>query len=89
MKSVVYDGTYQFQDNMLAYHLAVLATKKWLSGATVQTLQDFVAFPTYNGADPLAEPPFNQKGLVDQYGNPKPAFTVVANSYHATQQVGP
>lgn len=82
-------GTYQFQDNMLAYHLGVFATKKWLSGAIVQTLQDFVAFPGYNGADPSPDPPFNQKGLIDVDGNPKPAFAVVSSSYHATQQVGP
>jgi hypothetical protein len=74
---------------MLAYHLGVLATKKWLSGAVIQTLQDFVAFPGYNGADPLPTPPFNHKGLVDVNGNPKPAFAVVSNSYHATQQLGP
>jgi beta-glucuronidase len=82
-------GTYQFQDNMLAYHLGVFATKPWLSGAFVQTLQDFVADPSYNGADPLADPPFNQKGLLDLQGNPKPAFAVVSSSYHATQQLGP
>jgi beta-glucuronidase len=82
-------GTYQFQANMLAYHLGVLATKSWLSGAMIQTLQDFAATPGYNGGDPWPDPPINQKGLVDQYGNEKPAFGVVSQSFHATQQVGP
>lgn len=81
-------GTYEFQDNMLAYHLGVFATKPWLSGAILQTLQDFVAFPGYNGGNPWPSPPFNTKGLLDAAGNPKPAFTVVSNSYHATQQIG-
>jgi len=55
----------------------------------VQTLQDFVVFPSYNAADPEPNPPFNQKGLVDVNGNRKPAFAVLSSSYHATQQVGP
>jgi Glycosyl hydrolases family 2, TIM barrel domain/Glycosyl hydrolases family 2, sugar binding domain/Glycosyl hydrolases family 2 len=82
-------GTYQFQANMLAYHLAVFASKRWLSGAVLQTLQDFVASPGYNGANPWPDSPFNQKGLLDLYGNEKPAFAVVSSSYHSTQQIGP
>ncbi len=82
-------GTYDFQANMLAYHLGVMASKGWLSGAVLQTLQDFAAAPGYNGGDPWPNPPFNEKGLVDQYGQEKPAFTVVSSSYRATQQVGP
>jgi beta-glucuronidase len=82
-------GTYQHQDDMLAYHLGVLATKPWLSGAMIQTLQDFASSPWYNGGNPWPDPPFNQKGLVDQYGNPKPAFPIVSASFHATEQIGP
>ncbi len=82
-------GTYQHQDDMLAFHLGVLAGKSWLSGAIIQTLQDFVSSPWYNGGDPWPDPPFNQKGLVDRYGNPKPAFGIVSGSFHATQQLGP
>jgi beta-glucuronidase len=82
-------GTYQFQANMLTYHLAVLASKTWLSGALVQILQDFLAYPTYNGGNPWPDPPLNQKGLVDPYGNEKPAFGVVSESYRSTEQIGP
>jgi Glycosyl hydrolases family 2, TIM barrel domain/Glycosyl hydrolases family 2, sugar binding domain/Glycosyl hydrolases family 2 len=82
-------GTYQFQANMLAYHLGVFASKTWLSGAILQTLQDFVAYPGYNGANPWAQPPLNQKGLVDPYGNKKPAFDLVSAGYHSMQQIGP
>jgi beta-glucuronidase len=82
-------GTYQFQANMLAYHLGVFASKTWLSGAIVQTLQDFVAFPGYNGANPWPDPPLNQKGLVDPYGNEKPGFALVSASYRSIEQVGP
>ena len=82
-------GTYQFQANMLAYHLGVLASKTWLSGAIVQTLQDFLAYPSYNGGNPRPDPPLNQKGLIDPNGNEKPAFAVVSQSYRSTEQIWP
>jgi beta-glucuronidase len=82
-------GTYQFQANMLAYHLGVFASKTWLSGAILQTLQDFAAFPGYTGGNPWPDPPLNQKGLVDPYGNEKPAFALVSASYRSTEQIGP
>lgn len=81
-------GTYQYQDDMLSYDLGVFATKPWLSGALIQTLQDFVSFPTYNGGNPWPTSSTNTKGLLDLYGNPKPAFAVVSSIFHATQQIG-
>ncbi|MBV9604704.1 MAG: beta galactosidase jelly roll domain-containing protein [Solirubrobacterales bacterium] len=82
-------GTYAFQANSAAFHLNVFATKPWLSGAVYFDLQDYVAYPQYSGGDPRPDPPFNQKGLVDEAGNLKPAFAVVSQIYHATQQIGP
>ena len=82
-------GTYAFQANSVAFHLGVFATKPWLSGAMYFAVQNYVAFPTYSGGDPRPDPPFNQKGLVDFAGNPKPAFSVVSQIYHSTQQIAP
>jgi len=82
-------GTYDFQADSVAFHLGVFATKPWLSGAMYFVLQDYVAFPTYSGGDPRPVPPYNQKGLVDFAGNPKPAFSVVSQIYHSTQQIAP
>jgi beta-glucuronidase len=82
-------GTYEFQSDSVAFHLGVFATKPWLSGAMYFALQDYVAFPTYSGGDPRPDPPFNQKGLVDFAGNPKPAFSVVSQIYHSTLQIAP
>ncbi len=82
-------GTYQYQANMLAYHLGVFASKTWLSGAILQTLQDFVAYPGYNGGNPWPDSPLNQKGLVDPYGNKKPGFALVSSSYRSIEQIGP
>jgi beta-glucuronidase len=82
-------GTYAFQANSVAFHLGVFATKSWLSGAMYFALADYVAFPTYSGGDPRPDPPFNQKGLVDFNGNEKPAWAVVSQIYHSTQQIAP
>jgi beta-glucuronidase len=82
-------GTYAFQANTVAFHLGVFATKPWLSGAMYFALQNYVAFPTYTGGDPRPDPPYNQKGLVDFQGNFKPAWSVVSQIYHSTQQIAP
>jgi beta-glucuronidase len=82
-------GTYQFQANAVAFHLGVFASKPWLSGAMYFLLQDTVAFPGYSGGNPWPDPPFNQKGLLDLDGNPKPAWSVVASAYHQTVQIAP
>ncbi|HUE26735.1 MAG TPA: glycoside hydrolase family 2 TIM barrel-domain containing protein, partial [Solirubrobacteraceae bacterium] len=82
-------GTYQFQADSAAYHLNVFATKRWLSGAIYFALQDFAARPGWGGGDPFPDPPWVQKGLITNTGQPKPAFAVVASIYHATVQIGP
>jgi beta-glucuronidase len=82
-------GTYQFQSDSVAFHLGVFATKPWLSGAIYFALQDYVAYPGYAGGDPWPYSPINQKGLVDLYGNFKPAFAVVQAIYKQTVQIAP
>jgi beta-glucuronidase len=82
-------GTYAYQANTVAFHLGVLATKPWLSGASYWILQDWVAWPGWDGSDPRGTPPFVQKGLLDFSGNPKPAFSIVSQIYHSTAQIGP
>jgi beta-glucuronidase len=82
-------GTYQFQADAVAYHLAVFASKPYLSAAMYFALQDYVAFPGYNGGDPRPDPPFNEKGLVDFRGNAKPSFATVSQLFHTTVQIAP
>ena len=79
----------KFQANAAAFHLRVFATKPWLSGATYFALQDYAAYPGYSGGDPWPDPPFDQKGLIDLYGSPKPAFATVQDIYKATMPIGP
>jgi beta-glucuronidase len=83
-------GTYEFQANSTAYHLAVMASKTWLSGAIFFLLQDFVSRPGWSGMNPnTPDPPWVQKGAVDRYGNLKPVYAVLSQIYHATQQIAP
>ena len=56
----------------------------WLSGALYFPLQDFAVTPGWGGGNPWPDPPFLHKGLIDLYGNPKPAFSVVAAIFRAT-----
>jgi beta-glucuronidase len=82
-------GTYAFQANTAAYDLGVFDARPWLSGALYFVLQDFVSFPEYSGGNPLPDPPYNQKGLFDVFGNPKPVESVVSSAYHNTTQLAP
>jgi beta-glucuronidase len=80
-------GTYPFQANAAAYHLAIYNSKPWLSGAIYFLLQDAVSGPGFTGGNPWPSPPFLYKGLIDFYGHRKPAWSVVASSYHRTAQI--
>jgi beta-glucuronidase len=80
-------GTYEFQANTTEFHLAVFASKPWLSGAIYFPLQDFAARPGWGGGNPWPDPPFVQKGLFDIYGNEKPIFPVISAIYHSTVQI--
>ena len=82
-------GTYAFQANAAAYHLAVFNSKPWLSGAMYFLLQDAVGAYGYTAGNPWPSPPFNRHGLVDFTGHAKPAFGVVSSIYHHTVQIGP
>jgi beta-glucuronidase len=80
-------GTYAFQSDAIAYHLDVFATKPWLSGAMYFALQNYAAYPGYVGGDPLSAPPFNEKGVIDFQGNPKPSAAVIGSIYRSTVQI--
>jgi beta-glucuronidase len=81
-------GTYAFQADSIAYHLAAFAQRSYLAGAIYWALQDFVCRPLWAGGNPLADPPFFHKGLVDLAGNLKPTFAAVQQAFNATVQVG-
>jgi beta-glucuronidase len=76
-------GTYAFQQDFLAYHLNVFATKPFVNGALVWILRDFRVKPRYDGGNPKPDPPVNEKGLVDLTGARKPAFEGVRQMFVA------
>jgi beta-glucuronidase len=82
-------GTYAFQIDSLSYAEGVFASEPWLSGALYFAMQDYAAYPRYSGGNPLPNPPFNQKGVVDLYGNEKPSFATMSEIYHSTLQIAP
>ena len=50
-------------------------------------LRDFPVRPDWEGGNPRPEPPWNQKGVVDEYFKPKPAFADVAELYTGIRPV--
>jgi beta-glucuronidase len=76
-------GTWDFQAEFLDYHLGVFAQKPYLNGALVWILRDFRVKPGYDGGNPQPQAPYNQKGLVDASGAPKPSFESVKRLFRS------
>jgi beta-glucuronidase len=87
--SVEERGTYEFQANTTAFHLGVFASKPYLSGAIWFAMQSFAAKPGWTGGNPLGDPPWVEKGQIDQYGNQTPLFGLTQQIYKSTVQIGP
>ena len=81
-------GTYEFQDDWLAFQNSVFDTKPFLNGAIVWILRDFKVRPGWDGGNPVSGAPYNQKGLMDQNGNPKPAYPLLQRIYENVQRAG-
>jgi beta-glucuronidase len=81
-------GTYEFQADMARYHLGVIASKPYISGAIWFALQNFAAWPGWTGGNPQGDPPFVEKGEIDQNGNHTPLFGVIQSIYKSTDQIG-
>ena len=78
-------GTYEFQSDLMNYHLSVYATKPWLSGA-IGMLLAFHARPGWAGGNPYPDPPMHEKGVFDFDGNAKPGAAVLSAWFHQTKQ---
>lgn len=76
-------GTYEFQQQLLSDHIRTYRSRDYLNGAIAWILRDFRVRPDWEGGNPTPQPPWNQKGLTDQYGNKKPAFATTAQLYRA------
>jgi beta-glucuronidase len=82
-------GTYEFQQDFVRFHLAVFASKPWLSGALYWALREFRVRPGWNGGNPVPSPPLHTKGLLRfDDASKKPAWFDVQKSYTSTKQLG-
>ena len=84
-------GTWAFQQDFVNFHLAVYASKPWLSGALYWALNEFRIRPGWNGGNPRPSvAPIHQKGLT-VYGTwaRKPAWVDAERDFRRTQQYGP
>ncbi|MFL5956060.1 MAG: glycoside hydrolase family 2 TIM barrel-domain containing protein, partial [Solirubrobacterales bacterium] len=77
-------GTYEFQQDLLNFHLNVYDSTPFINGAIIWILKDFNVQPGWDGGNPRAAPPTLRKGLVGYDGTLKPAFNSVAQRFHAT-----
>ena len=74
-------GTFEFQRDLLQHHVSTYDSKPYLGGAVAWILRDFKVRPDWDGGNPKPGPPYNQKGLVDEFGRKKPAFEETARLY--------
>ena len=82
-------GTFEFQQDLLKFHLGVFDSKPWLSGAVWFTLREFLVRPGWDGGNPIPNPPFHQKAVISYDGTAKPAYYDLQAAYRATQQYPP
>ena len=70
-------GTFAFQARFMREHLQAIDTRPFVNGAMVWNVRDFRVIPNWAGGNPIPDPPYNHKGLLDLAGKPKPAYDEV------------
>ena len=84
--AVTEKGTYQFQEDFLQYHLGVMNTKPWLSGAVWFPLREFLVRPGWDGGNPIPQPPMHEKAVLNYDGTAKPTYYDLQAAFRSTQQ---
>jgi beta-glucuronidase len=82
-------GTFEFQSELMRYHLETYDQRPFVSGAIAWILQDFKVRPGWDGYNDKPTPPYNKKGLVDEFGKRKPAFDVTRGAFRAMSARNP
>jgi beta-glucuronidase len=77
-------GTYAFQVKWMTDHLAIYGSRPYVNGAVAWILKDFRVVPNWSGGNPKPTPPWDNKGLIDETGALKPAFSAMSQLYGAT-----
>jgi beta-glucuronidase len=79
-------GTFEFQSDFINYHLNVMATKPWLSGAFYWALKEFRVRPAWEGGNPRPSPPLHQKGVIAYDGTRKQGFFDLQRQFQGVDQ---
>ncbi|MGI8596438.1 MAG: glycoside hydrolase family 2 protein [Thermoleophilaceae bacterium] len=78
-------GTFEFQNDFMDFHVRAYDEKPYIGGAIAWILRDFKVRPEWDGGNPQPNPPFNNKGLIEENGTRKPAFGVTQRLYRQTE----
>jgi beta-galactosidase/beta-glucuronidase len=81
-------GSYEFQTQWMQFQNQVFDQHPFINGAIAWILRDFKVRPGWDGGNPSPQPPWNQKGVADQFGHKKPVFDVLATIYKSVQRAG-
>jgi beta-galactosidase/beta-glucuronidase len=78
-------GTFQFQNKWTVDHLNIHASRPYVNGSILWALRDFRVHPTWGGGNPKPNPPWNNKGLLDENGATKPVWPIIQRNFRATR----
>ena len=78
-------GTFEYQRDLIEYHLRIYDEKDYVNGAIIWLLRDFKVRPDWDGGNPKPEPPYNQKGLVTPQGERKPSYFEARRLFQAIE----
>jgi beta-glucuronidase len=78
-------GTFEYQRDLIGYHLDTYDRRPFVNGANVWLLRDFKVRPDWDGGNPEPNPPYNEKGLVGINDDRKPAFFEAQRMFRAVE----
>ena len=81
-------GSFEFQQDFINYHLGVMNSKPWLSGALYWALQEFKVRPNWDGGNPRPNSPLHEKGVITYNGAFKPGYYDLQAQFRSIKQYG-
>jgi beta-glucuronidase len=80
-------GSYEFQRRFVRDHLRIHASKRYVAGSIHWALRDFRVHGKWLGGAPAfwASPPWNNKSLIEEWGERKPAYQEIRQQWLRTR----
>jgi len=66
-------------------HINIHSSRPFVNGSILWALRDFRVHPTWGGGNPKPNPPWNNKGPIDENGVTKPLWPIVQRNFRATR----